>query len=102
MAPDLPGTDVKNRWLINSSVLAIIALAIAAGGVALALKRWLGLLLIATAMALWAIYPWLMQFHYGVLYGFESPDAIESGVLGIASLITLIAFVRKSRRRVDA
>ena len=101
-APELPGTDLKHRWLINSGVLAIIALAIAAGGVVLVLKRWLGLLLIATATALWAMYPWLMQFHYDVLYGFESPNAIESVLLGLSSLIILIAFIRKSKPRVDA
>jgi hypothetical protein len=102
LAPDLPGTDLKNRWLLTSSILTIIALAITAGGVVLVLKRWWGLLPIAAAMALWAIYPWVMQLNYDVLYGFEAPNAIETALLALASLIILIAFVRKSKRRVDA
>jgi hypothetical protein len=102
LAPDVPGTDLKSRWLFTSSILTIIALAITAGGVVLVLKRWWGLLPIAAATALWAIYPWVMQLHYDVLYGFEAPDAIETGLLALASLIILVAFIRKSKRHVDA
>jgi hypothetical protein len=97
LAPALRGTDVEGRWLLSSSLLGIIAVAIAAGGAALALRRWWGLLLIAAAMALWAIYPWLLKIHYETLYGFEAPEIIETALLGSATLVVLITYVRKSK-----
>ena len=102
LAPAVPGTDLENRWLLMSGILATSAIATGAGGVELALRRWWGLLPISAAMALWAIYPWLLKMHYCVLYGFEEPSAVETALLALASLITLITFIRRSGRRADA
>jgi len=102
LAPAVPGTDLESRWLLTCGVLAIIAIATGAGGIVLALRRWWGLLLISAAMALWAIYPWLLKMHYCVIYGFEEPSAVETALLALASLIVLITYIQKADRSVDA
>ena len=92
-----PASDWSKRWLLSSGFIGVAGVVTSGGGVALALGRWWGLLFIAAATALLALYPWLLQLLFDVLYGFEEPNLLETAFFVLATVILVVMFLRKAR-----
>jgi hypothetical protein len=98
----IPGRDWEQSWLVGCSILGIVGVATLVGGAVLALRKWWGLLPLAAATTLLAVFPWVLRFGNEALYSFEAPHPLETAVFALASVILLVTFLQKTQARVDA
>ena len=97
----IPGRDWEQSWLVACSILGVAGVATLVGGTVLALGKWWGLLPLAAATALLAVFPWVLRFGNEVLYSFEAPHPLETALFALATVILLVTFLRKTQSRVD-
>jgi NAD/NADP transhydrogenase beta subunit len=98
----IPGRDWEQSWMVGCSILGVAGVATLVGGSVLAFGKWWGLLPLAAATALLAVFPWILRFGNEALYSFEAPHPLETATFALATVILLVTFFRKTQARVDA
>lgn len=88
------------HWRTSSAIMSALGIGLIVSGAALFRSRRLGYLLLATAVIISALVPWMfIVFGFG-LYAFEQPRVLESVILLAVGIAALVAY-RSLRQDVD-
>lgn len=84
-------------WRLSSVMLILIGLSTAVAGIVVSMKRAWGLLLLAIAAAVTAVFPWVLLGAGSVRYAFELPRTGETAFCVIVAVCSIVAYFRYRR-----
>jgi hypothetical protein len=90
------------HWRIWSVSLIVVGAVTSAAGLAMTLNLSWGLLLLATATAFAALFPWAQAISRTAKYAFEAPSVHESLVLAMLAISALVTCALSRATAVEA
>ena len=84
--------DWSASWRLSSGLLVLIGLSAACAGAAIAWKKVWGFLLLSSAAAVAAVFPWVLQASGCLRYAFEEPSLNETAICVVVATCSVAAY----------